>query len=343
MTARAKLNAKTGLYHVVDDITGPAGEINAFLDAVHTRGLSLLTVRAYAFDLAAVYRWLAGFEKRLTCLSQADLLDFVAHERRRGAQPASINRRLTSCRLLFEFWCPEGMVAGAGTSLPSPFYKGPGRERSLGLHVLKKPRSLELQVKVPRKLVTPLTPEQVRKYLAGLRRYRDIAIVHLMLFCGLRSCEVLKIEMRDVALLERWTRVWGKGGKERAIPLSEIAAESIEQYVKHERPHSCIDDALFVCLIGKRKGCAMTPAGLRSIFRTKRKRSKVSNANPHRFRHTFGTDMARCGVSLPVLQKLMGHRSPELTLQYINMSMSDIAEAYLKAAKEIQKNYYVDE
>jgi len=87
----------------------------------------------------------------------------------------------------------------------------------------------------------------------------------------------------------------------------------------------------------------MTPAGLRSIFRTKRERSKVSSANPHRFRHTFGTDMARCGVRLPVLQKLMGHHSPELTLRYINMSMSDIAEAYFKAVEEIQKSYCAGE
>ena len=339
MTVGAKLNTKAGLYHVVDDVNGPIKEINAFLDAIHARGLSPLTVRAYAFDLVAVYRWLEVSGKQLTSLKQADLLNFVAHERLRKAEPASINRRLTSCRLLFEFWRPEGMTVNAGTSLPSPYYRGPGRERNLGLHVLKKERSLKLKVKMPRKLVSPLTSDQVRQYLSGLTRYRDIAIVHLMLFCGLRSREVLKLKMRDVFLLDKWVRAWGKGDKERAVPMNEITTESIEQYLKHERPHSCIDDALFVSLIGNRKGCAMTPAGLRSIFRTKRKRSKVSNANPHRFRHTFGTDMARSGMRLPVLQKLMGHQSPELTLQYINLSMADIAEAYFEAVQKIQKNY----
>ncbi|RPI97697.1 MAG: integrase, partial [Spirochaetales bacterium] len=307
MTLRAKLDAETGLYRVVDDIAGPLEEINAFLDAIHTRELSLLTVRAYAFDLAAVYRWLEVCGKRLESLTQADLLDFIAHERRRKAQPASINRRLTALRSLFEFWKPEGMAAGVGRNLPSPFYRGPGRDRNLGLYALKKRRTLKLKVKTPRKLVTPLTPRQVNTYLSGLKRYRDIAIVHLMLFCGLRSREALGLKTGDVCLLERRVKVWGKGGKERAVPLSRVVAESIELYAKHERPHSCEGDALFVCLHGKRRGRAMTPAGLRSIFRIKRKRSKVSNANPHRFRHTFGTDMARSGVTLPVLQKLMGH------------------------------------
>ena len=130
MTACAKLHPQSGRYHVVDDTTGPVEEINAFLEAVYTRGLSLLTVRAYAFDLAAVYRWLEGYGKELSCLSQADLLNFVAHERDRGAQPGSINRRLTVCRLLFEFWHPEGMKTQAGTPRTSPFYRGPGRDRA---------------------------------------------------------------------------------------------------------------------------------------------------------------------------------------------------------------------
>jgi integrase/recombinase XerD len=342
MTVRAKLDKQAGFYHVVDDVAGPVAEINTFLSAIRTRGLSLLTVRAYAFDLVAVYRWLEVCKKQLTCLNQADLLDFIAHERCRHAQSTSINRRLVACRSLFQFWRPEGMAVGTVRSLPSPFYRGPGRERNLGLFVRKRQSVLKLRVKTSRKLVTPLTAAQAAAYLSGLKHRRDIAIVYLMLFCGLRSCEILKLKTQDISLLERWVRVWGKGSKERMVPLSEIVADSIAQYATHERPHACADDAFFVCLHGKRKGHTMTSAGLRSIFRTKRKRSKVSNANPHRFRHTFGTDMARSGVTLPVLQKLMGHQSPEQTLQYINLSMADIAAAYLDASAKIQKVYDLD-
>ena len=86
----------------------------------------------------------------------------------------------------------------------------------------------------------------------------------------------------------------------------------------------------------------MKPAGLRSLFRSHRKRPQLAGANPHRFRHTFGADMARSGVRLPVLQKLMGHANPEITLRYINLSMADIAESYYLAATEIQKRYDPD-
>jgi len=342
MTVRAEFDAQSGIYRVIDGNDDPREEINVFLRAVDVRGLSPRTVRAYAFDLVAVYRWLARSDKQLKDLRQADLLDFVAHEKERGAKPRSINRRLTVCRLLFEFWYPGGLDAGSGASLPASFYKGPGRDHRLGLHRLKKSRSLRLQVKVPRKLISPLDAQQVREYLSNLRRYRDIAIVHLMLLCGLRSREVLLLGRRDVSLLERRVRVLGKGNRERIIPLGELAITSIEQYLMHERPGSCADDNLFVCLQGKHRGHAMTPAGLRSLFRTRRKKSALKGANPHRFRHTFGADMARSGVRLPVIQKLMGHENSETTLHYINLSMSDVAEAYQEAAKKIQKIYGLD-
>ncbi len=339
MTVRAEIDTESGLYRVVEETTGALEEANAFLRAVATRGLSPLTVRAYAFDLVALYRWMAATGRTLDELRQPDLLNFIRHERERGAHPSSINRRLTTCRLLHGFWHPEGLGAAAGTSLPAPHYRGSGRDRRIGMHMLRKKRELVLRVKMPQKQIAPLSAEQVREFLHDLRRYRDNSIVHLMLLCGLRSREVLRLDRRDVSLLERRVRVVGKGNKERIVPLADLASASIEQYLKHERPRDCADDALFVCLQGKRRGRSMTPSGLRSLFRGRRKKPTLADANPHRFRHTFGADMARGGLSLPVLQKLMGHENPEMTLGYINLSMADIAEAFHVASAEIQKRY----
>lgn len=175
MTVRAELDPKSGLYRVVDEANDPLEEVNAFLSAVATRGLSPLTVRAYAFDLVALYRWMAVTDRTLAGLSNSDMLDFVAHERKRDAHPSSINRRLTACRLLHGFWHPEGLGGAAGASLPAPFYRSPGRDRRIGMHLLKKKRELVLRVKTPHKQVAPLQVEQVRAFLRGLRRYRDLA------------------------------------------------------------------------------------------------------------------------------------------------------------------------
>lgn len=339
MIVRAEINSENGLYRVVDETGGGFEEANTFLQAITTRGLSPLTVRAYAFDIVVLYRWMISTDRYLAELSQPDLLDFVRYERARGAHPSSINRRLTTCRLLHGFWRPKGLSATSGTSLPSPHYRSPGRDRRIGMHVLEKKRELVLRVKTPHKQIAPLSAEQVREFLRDLRRYRDNAIVHLMLLCGLRSREVLGLGRRDISLIERRVRVVGKGNKERIVPLADLASVSIEQYFVHERPRDCVDDALFLCLQGKRRGCSMTPSGLRSLFRGRRKKPALADANPHRLRHTFGADMARGGMSLSVLQKLMGHENPETTLGYINLSLADIADAFHVASAEIHKRY----
>ncbi len=339
MTVRAKPNEETGLFHLVDDVDGTVEEANAFLRALDIRGLSPRTVRAYAFDIVVLYRWMLATDRTLAGLVHADLLDFVRWEKERGAHPSSINRRLTVCRLLHGFHHPEGLGGAAGKSLPAPYYRGPGRDRRIGVHLLEKKRALALRVKTPKKQIAPLSAEQVCAFLQGLRRYRDNAIVHLMLLCGLRSREVLGLGRRDVSLVERRVRVIGKGDKERIVPLADLAAVSMEKYLKHERPRECVDDRLFVCLQGQMRGRAMTPEGLRSLFRGRRKGPDLACANPHRFRHTFGADMARSGMNVSVLQELMGHENIETTIGYINLSLSDVTEAYLEAVAKIQKAY----
>jgi site-specific recombinase XerD len=75
----------------------------------------------------------------------------------------------------------------------------------------------------------------------------------------------------------------------------------------------------------------MTPAGLRSLFRHHRSKSSVPQASPHRFRHTFGSDMIRAGVSLPALQKLMGHAYIHTTMLYIQLTPQDVFAEYARA------------
>jgi integrase/recombinase XerD len=87
----------------------------------------------------------------------------------------------------------------------------------------------------------------------------------------------------------------------------------------------------------------MSLSGLRSLFRHRRRDHTVARANPHRFRHTFGADMARAGVRLPILQRLMGHADESTTLRYIELSMADIADEYRRAGEEIQRRYRVRE
>jgi integrase len=194
-------------------------------------------------------------------------------------------------------------------------------------------------VKIPRRVVEPLTADEVRAFLRSLRRYRDLAIVHLMLLCGLRSHEVLTLGVSDVDFEERRVRICGKGDKERVLPLPAILVTSLGDYLRLERPVACSTQRLFVVLQGPQRGRTMTPPGLRSLFRHRRGKPILRRANAHRFRHTFGADMARAGVRLPILQRMMGHAHGKTTLQYIHLSMADIADEYRRAIAEIEKRY----
>lgn len=331
--------AATGACYELAAEDVPVARANAFLRALQLRGLSPHTLRAYAYDLALLFGWLVATARGLEELQSADLVEFIAFQRARGSNPRSINRRLSTARLLYRFCMGHELAVGPGVNVPGRYYKGPGRDHDLGLHRLRRRGPLRLRVKEAHKLVDPLTPQQVRAFFRSLRRYRDLAIAHFMLLCGLRSREVLALELDDVGFEANRIRVRGKGMRERALPLPGIVAELVRRYLQLERPARSTHRQLLLVLQGKRRGQPMTSAGLRSLFRHRRRRPGLSMTNAHRFRHTFGADMARAGVRLPVLQRLMGHADAKTTLQYIRLSMADIAAEYQRALEQLEQRY----
>lgn len=296
-------------------------------------------MRSYGFDLVLILKWLAEDKKAFEEITQRDLLDLIAYQKKIKSKPRSINRRLTTCESFFKFSYNKIIPSSSLVSMPSPYYKGPGKDKQIGLFQLKRRSHLRLRVKVPKLLMDSLAIAEVNKFLREVQRYRDVAIVLLMLSCGLRSCEVLSLNTEHLDLIRPQIRIRGKGNKERVLPLSEHLVSVLTSYLTLERPEGCDADELFVILQGDRKGMAMTKSGLRSLFRHRRKKLNITNANPHAWRHAFATDMARIGVPLAVLQKMMGHDDYQSLAQYINLSMVDIMEEYQKAMQRLKGRY----
>ncbi|MDP1915741.1 MAG: tyrosine-type recombinase/integrase [Myxococcales bacterium] len=323
-------------------VVGPDGSHDAacgtFLDRLLLRGLSLHTVEAYAYDLVLVKRWLAAARVQLSEMNSGHIHEFLAWERGRDSKPKSINRRLHTLRLFFHH-VTKGELPGA--TVLRRGIRLSHRDRELGLQRIRVSGTQQLRVRESRRIVEPLTVLQVNELLGCLRRYRDLAIAYLMLLCGFRSQEVLNLRVSDIDLEDRRLRVRGKGGKERAVPAPTLLLAVIAKYSQLERPASKAPQ-VFLVMQGAKKGQPMTRAGLRKVFRTRRKRSSLANANPHRLRHTFGTDMARSGVRLPILQRMMGHAYAETTLQYVNISMVDIAAEFQRAAAKLENRYEFD-
>lgn len=329
-----------GLYYVAGAGQTQTRLANRFLRSLSLRGLSPRTVRAYAFDLVSMYRWLAARAAQdVAALDNAALVEFIAAQRGSSASPRSINRRLSTIRLFYRFVTGRDLPGSTGVSLPGGHYRGTGRDKSLGLHRRRKVRHTRLRVKTPRTLVQPLSAAEVRRFIETVSRFRDLVIVYLMLMAGLRSREVLLLNRRDVSLEERRFVVQGKGGKERTLPLPMIIADTICRYLALERPDHCATERLLVVLQGPTRGKPMTAAGLRRLFRYRRMDPALRSANPHRFRHTFGADMAREGVTIPVLQRLMGHAQPDTTMQYVELNLSDVSAEFDRVSARIRSRY----
>lgn len=321
--------ASASPYRLLDGQGQEVSWVNNFLDAQRVRGLSLRSLRAYGFDLLHFARWWRqSTSAPLAQIDESVLFDYVRFQLECHPKPSprTVNHRLTVVRCLYRFHYGHEMPAGRSHlghtyTTRSPLGYGKSRQ-ALACFRLKQPQ----------RVVVPLSAAEVSQFWSSFRTFRDLALVALMLFSGLRSREALQIQLEDLDLPQTQIRVHGKGNKDRVLPLSEETIQIVQHYLHLERPLTN-SPQLFVCLKGRQRGRPMTPAGLRSLFRHHRRSSKVPQAHPHRLRHTFGTDMVRAGVSLPALMHLMGHSHIQTTMRYVELSREDVWREYTRAAQ----------
>ncbi len=321
-------------FRVIEKTGREVDWINPFLDQQRVRGVADSTLRSYAHDLLHFIRWWAAAHKT-SAITQQDLtestfLDYIRCQSDQNPPPAaqSVNRRIGTAERAMRCEFPE-----VAPLFAPGFQTWCWRQSRLGYGRLR-PALTQLRVKIPKRVVVPLSIDEVHHFWSSFRTSRDLAIVGLMLLHGLRSCEVLSLNREDIQLPELQIRVQGKGKRVRVLPLDRDSVKLVDHYLCLERPPHC-GEALFVSLKGPSRGTRMTPAGLRSLFRHHRKNTGVSKANPHRFRHTFASDMLRAGVSLPALMQLMGHAQIQTTMIYLQLTPQDVWEQYARAVAHL--------
>jgi len=324
--------------------------VNDFLAYLADRRYSPRTVRSYAFDLLHFCRWLVADGTALDAVETGTLLRFLAAcrevvlpgqhggnvvslrtGRTAGYAAATVNRRLAAISGLFAFRAMRDPAA------PNPVPRGAAARRTakgersgmLGHLVRPRARSL-LRLRDPRRLPRGLDREEARALLASFRCDRDRAVAGLMLFSGLRSAEVLGLQVADFDVGRGWARVTGKGGKERRVPVDPEVAGLVQSYLLAERPETS-SPALFVVAKGPHRGRPLSAEGLRRVFRYHRGKAGVPAGHPHALRHTFGTALAEAGVDLPVMQALMGHDHVDSAAAYIHLSPAHVRRAYDQA------------
>jgi site-specific recombinase XerD len=337
---RTDLVASSSPFRVVDEQGRELEWINRFLDGQCLRGIAPLTLRFYANLLLSFVRWWSQqpgvdiWRFEAGQLTESTLVDYVRSQVNQlpKLSPEHINSRSSMLRRLFRFYFHQDMPH-APYLIQRQWY----RRSPLGYGRGRVPAaSADLKMKVPQRVIQPLTREQVQRFWGSFRTARDLAIVGLMLLHGLRSREVLALRLEDLLFSESQLRVRGKRSRVRLLPLAPDTVRLLRCYLQTERPLTNAPE-VFVALKGRARGKPLAPAGLRSLFRHHRKTSGVVQANPHRFRHTFGSDMVCAGVSLPALQRLMGHSHIQTTMLYIQLAPQDVFAEYTLAVERLAK------
>jgi site-specific recombinase XerD len=336
---RTAVAASSSPYRIVDEQDREVEWANRFLDMQCVRGLAPLSLRGYAHTILHFVRWWSrrpGVDVTRFVAEQfteATLVDYVRSQLEEIPKPSpeNVNTRSYMLRRLFRFHFDQDMPHS-----PYLLHRNYYRRSPLGYGRGRRLTVTDLKLKVPQRVIVPLQTEQVVRFWGSFRTSRDLAIVALMLLNGLRSREVLGLKLSDLLLSEAQLRVRGKGSRIRLLPLPPETIRILQCWLQTERPLTDSPE-VFVSLKGKARGQAMTPAGLRSLFRHHRAASGVEQANPHRFRHTFGSDMIRAGVSLPALMRLMGHAHIHTTLLYIQLTSQDVFDEYTRAVERMAR------
>ena len=278
------------------------------------KGYSEHTISAYHNDLSA----LADFAATQSIsgwgnFSKQNMLGYMLHLKERGYVATTIARKVAASRSFFGFMVAEGHIKNDPTeNMSSP---------SVG-KALPKPIPLD-QVR--------LLLEQPAK-LSTSEAKRDRAMLELLYASGMRISELVALNLGDVNTEGNYfVRCFGKGRKERIIPLYEKIATAVKKYIDEDRPklgHGKRETALFLNARGDR----LTRQGFWQKLKEYAKSAGLSSQiSPHTLRHSFATHMLSGGADLRSVQELLGHANISTTQVYTHLTTDQVRRSYDKS------------
>ncbi|MTV47786.1 tyrosine recombinase XerC [Heliobacillus mobilis] len=272
---------------------------------------------AYAGDLSQLLELLAMTVKQIPLPQTitANVLRLCLNQLYRSKmERTSLARKLAAWRGFFRYLIREGQLS----QNPMSRIRSPKIGRSL-------PKALsEAGME---KLLESYPPDE-----SDPKEVRDRAIVELFYASGLRVSELAGLNLGDVDLLSGHVRVLGKGGKERIVPVGEMAVQSITTYIEKSRPilngQSQKTRALFL----NRQGGRLTTRGIQNILAQMAKKTALDQRiSPHMLRHSFATHLLDGGADLRALQEMLGHSKLSTTQIYTHVSSERLKQIYQKS------------
>jgi len=285
-------------------------EIERYIDAMWMeKGLSDNTLSSYRSDLRHYQDWLAReLGKSLLKADRADLQAYLGARLQKGQSQRSTARFMSCVRGFYRYSLREGRLTVDPTlDIDSP--------------------------KLGRPLPKSLSEEDVDRLLAApdldmALEFRDRTMLELLYACGLRVTELTSLQVTQISLNQGVVRVFGKGSKERLVPMGEEALVWLKRYLAGPRSEllkGIPSDVLFP----SRRGTQMTRQTFWYRIKIYAQRAEIKKAlSPHTLRHAFATHLLNHGADLRVVQMLLGHSDLTTTQIYTHVAKARMQELH---------------
>ncbi len=292
-------------------------KVQEFLDYLLVeKGYSNNTIVAYRNDLVQLVGYLAQERQMEEApdwrkVDRDIIIGYILHLREREYASSTVARKIAALKSFFHFLFQTGFLADDPTA------------------TLDSPR-------VKKRLPRPVSPEDIERLLTtpegeSPKALRDRALLELLYATGMRVTELISLDLGSVDMDTGTVRCYGKGAKERLMPIHSRAVKALRLYLEKGRPGFLRDDeerALFLNPRGRR----LTRQGLWLIVKQYAERAGLSELiTPHTLRHSFATHMLNRGANLRNVQHLLGHASLATTQVYTHVSKEGLREVYDEA------------
>ena len=268
------------------------------------KGLSQNTIDAYRRDL---YDFASGVDN-LGDVSRNTINFYIRNLKESKLAPTSITRKIASIRGFFKW--------------------------TTSMNILEKnPASTIEQPKIPQRLPKVISIKEIEEILRSNLSSIQFVIIELLYSCGLRVSELVNLKLNDIDINSKYVRCFGKGSKERIIPLGKKAIEALSKYIPERefylKKYNLATKKLLVLENGR-------IANRQDIYTFIHERGKLihKNISPHTLRHSFATHLLENGADLRIVQELLGHSDVSTTQLYTHISKKRLKEVYFNINKD---------
>lgn len=274
-----------------------------YLSAIE--GKSDNTICSYVSDINQFSIWLCSCDKTLELVEKNDITKYVEYLNT-CTKPASLNRKISALKSYFIF-CHE--------MLKLDYIFPDLANKKKGTH-----------------LPDVLSKQTVEKLLLKMNQSDEevlfLALIEVLYGCGLRINELSTLTLSNVSLSHKQIKCTGKGGRERLVPMNDICANRVEEYINGVRPryNKKKKSYLFINHLGNQ----ISKQYFQSILNRRTQALELPHIHPHTLRHSFATHLLDNGADLRIIQSLLGHSSITTTQIYTHVETKSLKENYSK-------------